>query len=424
LAAACGVADCNCGGVDPDCQKPFENIYCAGVYDDAGAPVPIPRSAGVVCDANQQEIGCKADRPAFSNRTLVCPQLPELAPLALSRGRSWNRPPLGWVCPPELYFELDGVRPEAARCDCGCGVVDPDCGYELASCEEQAWNPRYERLFCGGHETPRDQFFCRLDSATCQPLPPGLRPNRADNSWTCIPDVYNELSDPGTTLNDCDCNCGDMDPDCFGNFNNIYCEDIVGADGAPLPVLWGRGFQCQQAPAGTTCQSTAEGDAALSAREPLVCPQLPVVHPVELAAGRGHAEPPPGWTCAPELYYESAANATARRKLGAEFACDCGCGAIDPDCGFELLSCDDQTWNPRYARLTCGGLTVSPDQLYCRLESATCQTLPPGLARGGVSEWTCIPDVYNELVDPGTSLNDCGPCARRRVLCCVLCCVC
>ena len=52
-----------------------------------------------------------------------------------------------------------------------------------------------------------------------QPLPPGLVPNDPSPAWTCIPDVYNELSDPGTTLNDCDCNCGGMDPDCFSNFN-------------------------------------------------------------------------------------------------------------------------------------------------------------------------------------------------------------
>lgn len=56
-------------------------------------------------------------------------------------------------------------------------------------------------------EFSKVQMYCRLESATCQTLPPGLRVGSAE-PWTCIPDVYNELSDPLTTLNDCDCNCG------------------------------------------------------------------------------------------------------------------------------------------------------------------------------------------------------------------------
>ena len=51
-------------------------------------------------------------------------------------------------------------------------ALDPDCGYVLPSCEEQKWNPVYAKLMCDGVETPKDQLYCRLESATCQILPP------------------------------------------------------------------------------------------------------------------------------------------------------------------------------------------------------------------------------------------------------------
>ncbi len=130
-------------------------------------------------------------------------------------GGEWNKPPPGWTCRPELYYELDGFRPAQANCNCECGVIDPDCGYVLPTCEDQSWLPRYVDLYCGEDKRERDLSYCRLESATCQPLPPGLARGKTSN-WTCIPDVYNELSDPGTSLDDCDCNCEGLDPDCFG----------------------------------------------------------------------------------------------------------------------------------------------------------------------------------------------------------------
>ena len=163
----------------------------------------------------------------FSRATLtdppVCPQLPPLAPASLANGATYNNPPQGWSCDAIKYYELNSVNPGDVNCDCGCGVIDPDCGFVLPSCSDQRWQPDYKDLVCDGVVSPREQLYCRLDSAMCQALPPGLQFNRTD--WTCIPDVYNELSDPSTSLNDCDCNCGGLDPDCMGNFNNVYCDD-------------------------------------------------------------------------------------------------------------------------------------------------------------------------------------------------------
>lgn len=81
-------------------------------------------------------------------------------------------------------------------------MIDPDCGFEVEQCDHPKWSPTYTKLKCEGTEQAKDLYYCRLDSASCQPLPPGLARGGAKDSWTCVPDVYNELSDPGTSLNE------------------------------------------------------------------------------------------------------------------------------------------------------------------------------------------------------------------------------
>jgi hypothetical protein len=240
-----------------------------------------------------------------------------------------------------------------------------------------------------------------------------FNPHQLSPSITLYPHAIfrNELSDPGTTLNDCDCNCGGLDPDCTGNFDNLYCEDQLSKSGTPLPIAWGQGVCCLRDGASTCNIFLNSPDLDQGS---LDCPQLPKTAPPDLARGRGetdsnvvysHSNPPPGWICDSELYFELDANVSSP-------SCDCGCGVIDPDCGYRLLACDDQSWNPPYSQLTCGGLIVASDLMYCRLESATCQTLPPGLSRGGNSEWKCIPDVWSpnphsilSQISPKSSLN-------------------
>lgn len=173
--------------------------------DKLGAPLALPRSRGIQCSVTEGGTACALLHEQHDQtNALNCPQLPPTTPTSLAAGQTWNNPPLEWTCLPELYFELDGVNPSTAVCHCGCGVIDPDCGYELSSCQDQSWNPQYVGLQCEGELVATDLFFCRLESSTCHSLPPGLA-RGATSPWTCIPDVYNELSDPGTSLNDCDC---------------------------------------------------------------------------------------------------------------------------------------------------------------------------------------------------------------------------
>ena len=200
-------------------------------------------------------------------------------------------------------------------------------------CQDQTWNPKYQDLNCGGVKTAKDLMYCRLKSATCQPLPPGLQPN-ATSTWTCIPDVWNELSDPMTSLNDCDCNCGDMDPDCMANYNNIYCSESVDKDGNPIQIPWGQDVSCKSDRGKVVCDGIKAIDdnstatAVVVAAVVLDCPQLPQTSPAQLSfnsktgAQYSSENPPPGWTCSPEKYYELAAGRTP--------VCDCECGVIDP----------------------------------------------------------------------------------------------
>eukprot|EP00808_Paulinella_micropora_P031733 g49804.t1 len=190
--------------------------------------------------------------------------------------------------------------------------------------------------------------------------PPGLHFDKSKkNSWTCIPDVYHELSDPDTTLDDCDCNCGDLDPDCQLLYNNIYCAEYLDVAGIPIPRSWEHGVTCEvdasSGFSGAHCVAQDTVDFA--------CAQLPPVMPNQLVkVGAAKGRPPPEWTCAPE------------------------------------------SWNPRYSTFKCNGAVLNKEMMYCRLDSARCTALPPGIHD---NLWTCIPDVYHELSDNGTKLDDC-----------------
>eukprot|EP00808_Paulinella_micropora_P017278 g12347.t1 len=338
---------------------------------------------------------------SLTNLTSGCPQLPVTSPAmwAAMDGGAYGSPPAGWKCDRLRYYESDPnhVNASFVTCDCGCGVIDPDCGYIPDGCENQTWNPVYTALECVGNVAPASKLYCRMETARCMSLPPGLNfHSSTPNSWTCIPDVYFELSDEGTSLNDCDCACGDLDPDCLLLYNNIYCADHVDQNGVLLPRSWADGPTCIVDE--THGKKAYCKDKSFSGE--LECPQLPPLAPSRIVKpGAGKGKPPPGWTCAPGLYYESEGSTG---KLA--YNCDCGCGVIDPDCGYVLQSCNDQAWNPRYSKFTCEGAVLDKEMMYCRLESARCTPLPPGIHE---RLWTCIPDAYHELSDNMTSHNDC-----------------
>jgi len=64
--------------------------------------------------------------------------------------------PPGWTCPPEFYGTADG-------CDCGCGVLDPDCDDgTVASCEFCGEPGSCSSVFsdCPGDIDPIQNWLC------------------------------------------------------------------------------------------------------------------------------------------------------------------------------------------------------------------------------------------------------------------------
>jgi len=123
--------------------------------------------------------------------------------------------PSGWTCNPDWYAAGDD-------CDCGCGVVDPDCQ-----------NPNLGVYGCQDGQTCSDDGVCI--GAGQQPNP---EPNEPDPSpsvstgvpddWTCNPGWYG-------VGDDCDCDCGAVDPDCQDTSLDVYnCEEgeVCSSNGA------------------------------------------------------------------------------------------------------------------------------------------------------------------------------------------------
>ncbi|OGR11689.1 MAG: hypothetical protein A2341_02405 [Deltaproteobacteria bacterium RIFOXYB12_FULL_58_9] len=134
--------DCGCGVADPDC---------------ADATVDSCRFCGN--DGSCGRLDCSNINPT---NNAVCAQ---------DTGE--------WLCPLSYYGSDDG-------CDCGCGIVDPDCNdATAASCVYCDWEGS-----CGMDDCSN---IAADDSSVC--------------AWTCDPDFYG--TDDG-----CDCGCGIVDPDC------------------------------------------------------------------------------------------------------------------------------------------------------------------------------------------------------------------
>lgn len=96
-------------------------------------------------------------------------------------------PPSEWTCDPTYYGTNDG-------CDCGCGVLDPDCA----------------SAYSGACDTCADDGGCGTDADYCVGIDPDN--NAVCNTtpvWLCSPLVYGDGQS-------CDCGCGVVDADCSG----------------------------------------------------------------------------------------------------------------------------------------------------------------------------------------------------------------
>ncbi|MCB9739246.1 MAG: hypothetical protein H6747_08255 [Deltaproteobacteria bacterium] len=108
----CG--DDGCGGTCGSCAAGQGCIAAGRCVPDAWTCEPLYYAAGDACDCGcgAPDLDCK-DPSAF---VAGCASLQ----VCSEAGTCVSAVPAGWTCAPTSYGALDG-------CDCGCGVVDPDC---------------------------------------------------------------------------------------------------------------------------------------------------------------------------------------------------------------------------------------------------------------------------------------------------------
>ena len=405
LAYDNAICDCGCGAPDPDCagddlddcqvcdaSGSCNGVACPGKIDPEDTAQCLVPPAGWTClasgydDGLECNCGCGVVDPDCEDSSVescdVCYFSGSCAGSACPSSidaddNSRCDVPEGWTCTASLYG--NGV------CHCGCGVVDKDCSSASRDACEVCWTG------CSGENCPG-----RIDqenNAICSGVPP---------QWTCSDRFYMDGSL-------CHCGCGAMDPDCASNDIDAceHCdfEGSCSARACPGTIDPDNIAICEHPspPAEWTCDAWryADGmtcdcgcgaidldcpdDSIESCEECYVCGSASCPNKIDPNDIASCIPPPNGWTCADDLY-------------GSGYGCDCGCGALDPDCASaEASSCQ---WCP----VDYGSCAVD---YYCE------GVLPDDNARCGDSapaEWNCDGEAY------GDGACDCG-CGARDADC-------
>eukprot|EP01105_Mastigella_eilhardi_P003082 TRINITY_DN1392_c0_g1_i2.p1 TRINITY_DN1392_c0_g1~~TRINITY_DN1392_c0_g1_i2.p1 ORF type:complete len:1456 (-),score=74.94 TRINITY_DN1392_c0_g1_i2:371-4738(-) len=246
--------DCGCGIEDPDC------LYSSYLY---GCDGPLPT--------------CVAGECLFTE------------------------PPASWTCGRSFYGSNDG-------CDCECGAADPDCLLD-------------ENAVPFGCSPAEGYPVCTNGKCTYNhTIPP---------EWIC------DLAAYGSS-DGCDCYCGAADPDCTDPHAPVYncpcagmeCHNGLCSGACSASAI---SYQKSQTTSGTLIPRSEQfrSEAWKNGRRPAV------ISPPRWAS---QASPvarqtfvPLTWTCDPQLY------------AAGDF-CECDCGVYDPDCDVRplpVLGCED-----------------------------------------------------------------------------------
>lgn len=348
LAWGNGQCDCGCGSPDPDCKN--GDIDTCKVCDTVGS------CSGAKCPGRINE-----------DDTTKCEPVPT-----------------GWSCPLRNYDD-------GKSCDCGCGIVDPDCeGEERDVCDECALIGSCSFRDCPGGIDADDNSQCFIPAA-----------------WSCSSFDYGD----GT----CDCGCGAKDVDC-ASLSVDDCQTCTRGcsfETCPGTIDPDNSSFCTTPPFNWTCSERFYNDGAIchcgcgaidpdcDPIDPDSCDRCNVqgscsaqdcpgtINP-ELISTCIQPEPPPEWIC--DWFY-----------YGDGSSCDCGCGAIDPDCRGSTPSSCNSCWG-------CGECPGRVDPM----DISQCSPPPDG--------WTCPDDLYGDfqfcdcgcgVMDPDCAENNidyCGEC--------------
>ena len=232
--------------------------------------------------------------------------------------------------------------------------------------------------------------------------------------WTCIPFTYGD--------GQCDCGCGVPDKDCadaelarcdvcnaVGSCSAGACpgridpEDVTACVSPPArwscdPATYGDGTcNCGCGVVDVDCPDAMAASCELcdqSSCWPLHCSEL-------IADDNAHCQsPPPAWNCSARLYRDGV-------------RCDCGCGALDPDCESAGVEACDKCDSPGSCSAhACPGVIDPTSNGVCEQPPA-----PPG--------WQCPPGAYADGIecDCGCGVEDLD-CRDAAFDTCVRCLVC
>jgi hypothetical protein len=261
-------------------------------FDTSGCTGPVCgdniAEGAEVCDGTDLGFwtGLTCEDAGFTGGTLACNATCDNFDATACTGG-----PAGWTCDVFYYGTFDG-------CDCGCGVLDPDCiDGTVGSCEfcgaPGSCSPL--GLDCPGDIDPAQNWLCEGGTAVCGD---GVAepPEQCDGG-----DVQGlDCTDFGFTEGTLACNNCTFDTSaCTGG--PVCGDDTIQApevcDGTDL------GFWT-----GLTCEDAGFTGGTLACNA--TCDNL------DLTACTGG---PAGWTC--DVFY-----------YGTFDGCDCGCGVLDPDC--------------------------------------------------------------------------------------------
>src|SRR5262252_1748971 len=294
--------------------------------------------------------------------------------------------PEGWTCAPAAFG--DGF------CDCGCGTRDVDCLLQdtgIGYCDVCNAPGSCSPAACPGRIDPADVTTCR-----------------APAGWTCTPETYGDGKQ-------CDCGCGVRDIDCWNN-DVASCDDCLAqgscANGlCPSSIAPGDNAHCAIPPL-WSCAANTYGDGVCNcgcgavdvdcpdakAASCQVCDQTscsPFTCAVDATDNAHCPAPPYTWQCSPRLYRDGS-------------RCDCGCGAIDPDCKSLGVDACDRCDDPG----SCSA-QACPSFIDASFNGRCDTPTPP-------AGWTCGAIVYGDgtcdcgcgVPDPDCRTADFAACVR------------
>ena len=223
------ICDCGCGVIDTDCAD--ATVASCDYCDDTGScatttcPANIDPTNNAVCVATVcgNSIVEPGEQCDDGNTTSGdgCDSLCQ------------NEAPTGWTCNIGYYGAMDG-------CDCGCGVLDPDCPNSTnAVCDycDDVGSCQTLSIGCPGLIDPNNNTICISTVCGNSVVEPGEQCDDGNTTsgdgcdstcqfevptaWTCDPGYYG-------TNDGCDCGCAVIDPDCpSSNVGDCdYCDDL------------------------------------------------------------------------------------------------------------------------------------------------------------------------------------------------------